>query len=186
MKPDEHPLSLASPYCFWITGLSGSGKSSLARALSDALKAQEIAAVVLDGDELRRGLCSDLGLSDADRRENIRRAGEVARLMYDTGLVVICAFISPFAADRERARGLFPAGRFAEVYLSTPLEVCMQRDPKGLYARARAGAISGLTGWDAPYEVPQIPAFTFDTQRASIDEMLAELLPVVATGTQRA
>ena len=176
MHADQQTTPTAAPYCFWITGLSGSGKSTLAQALAQALRANGIASVVLDGDELRRGLCSDLGLSDADRKENIRRAGEVARLMYDAGLVVICAFISPFAADRERARGVFPAGRFAEVYLSTPLETCIQRDPKGLYAKARAGAISGLTGWDAPYEVPPAPAFVFDTGRRAIGEMITELL----------
>jgi adenylyl-sulfate kinase len=184
VQSDCQTVSLASPYCFWITGLSGAGKSTLAHALFGALKAQGVAAVVLDGDELRRGLCSDLGLSDADRKENIRRAGEVARLMYDAGLVVICAFISPFAADREKARRLFPAECFAEVYLSTPLETCMQRDPKGLYAKARAGVVTGLTGWDAPYEVPRAAAFVFDTSRLSTSEMVAELLPATPIRTR--
>lgn len=149
--------------CFWITGLSGAGKSTLAQALLASLRQRGTPAVVLDGDELRRGLCADLGLSDADRDENIRRAGEVARLMADAGLVVICAFVSPFAAGRARVRGLFADGRFAEVYLSTSLATCAARDPKGLYARARAGTLLGLTGWDAPYQAPVSPEFVFDT-----------------------
>lgn len=161
---------------WWLTGLPAAGKTSLARALCSALQAQHHSACVLDGDELRRGLCSDLGLSDADRSENIRRAGEVARLMFDAGLHVACAFVSPFAADRERVRALFAPGRFVEVYLSTSVDECARRDPKGLYARARAGQITGLTGWDAPYEVPQAAQWVFDTQTHSLAEMLTALL----------
>lgn len=164
------------PSCFWITGLSGAGKSTLAQALFSALRQRGTPAMVLDGDELRRGLCADLGLSDADRHENIRRAGEVARLMSDAGLVVICAFVSPFAPDRERVRRLFPAGRFAEVYLSTSLATCAARDAKGLYARARAGILSGLTGWDAPYDVPFMPEFVFDTLSVEPAAMVNALL----------
>ncbi|HZV64279.1 MAG TPA: adenylyl-sulfate kinase [Telluria sp.] len=164
------------PSCFWITGLPAAGKSTLAHALLAALRQRGTAAVVLDGDELRRGLCADLGLSDADRHENIRRAGEVARLMADAGLLVICAFVSPFTADRARVRHLFPAGRFAEVYLSTSLASCAARDPKGLYARARAGTLTGLTGWDAPYEMPLLPEFVFDTWLAEPAAMVDTLL----------
>lgn len=162
--------------CFWITGLSGAGKTTLAQALFVALRRRDIRAVVLDGDELRRGLCADLGLSDADRHENIRRAGEVARLMADTGLVVICAFVSPFAADRAKVRQLFPAGRFSEVYLSTSVATCAARDPKGLYAKARAGILTGLTGWDAPYDVPHSPEFVFDTLTVETATMVDALL----------
>jgi adenylylsulfate kinase len=164
------------PSCFWITGLPGAGKSTLAQTLSGALRQHGTPAAVLDGDELRRGLCADLGLSDADRHENIRRAGEVARLMADAGLIVICAFVSPFAADRKRVRHLFPAGRFAEVYLSTSLATCAARDPKGLYAKARAGTLSGLTGWDAPYEAPLTPEFVFDTEFVEPATMAGALL----------
>lgn len=164
------------PSCFWITGLSGAGKSTLAQALCAALRARGTPAAVLDGDELRRGLCADLGMSDADRHENIRRAGEVARLLADAGLVAICAFVSPFAADRERVRRLFPAGQFAEVYLSTSLETCAARDPKGLYAKARAGLLTGLTGWDAPYEPPPDAEFVFDTQALAPEGMVGAML----------
>lgn len=173
------PLHGASavPACFWITGLSGAGKSTLAQALHAALLQAGLRAVVLDGDELRRGLCADLGLSDADRHENVRRAGEVARLMASAGLIVICAFVSPFAADRDRVRGLFGAGAFVEIYLSTTLATCAARDPKGLYAMARAGTLIGLTGWNAPYEAPVAPEFVFDTADLQPAAMVARLLP---------
>ena len=162
---------------WWMTGLPAAGKTSLARALCETLQQQGQMACVLDGDELRRGLCADLGLSEADRRENIRRAGEVARLMFDAGLNVACAFVSPFAADRARVRALFPADRFIEVHLSTPLTECARRDPKGLYARARDGHLTGLTGWDAPYEPPPAAEWTFDTRIHRVPDMLAILLP---------
>ncbi len=164
------------PACFWITGLSGAGKSTLAQAMHAALLHDGVPAVVLDGDELRRGLCADLGLSDADRHENIRRAGEVARVMVSAGLAVICAFVSPFTADRDRVRRLFAAGSFAEVYLSATLATCAARDPKGLYAMARAGTLTGLTGWDAPYEAPVAPEFVFDTASVQPAAMVARLL----------
>lgn len=162
----------AAPACLWITGLSGAGKSTLAQALRARLHARGVPVAVLDGDELRRGLCVDLGLSDADRKENIRRAGEVARLMADAGLVVVCAFVSPFAVDREQVRALFAPGRYAEVYLSTSLATCAARDTKGLYAKARAGLLAGLTGWDAPYDVPAAPEFVFDTAAAELAAMV--------------
>lgn len=165
------------PNIYWITGLPAAGKTTLARALADALKASGRQVFVLDGDELRQGLCADLGLSDADRSENIRRAGEVARLMAKAGIDVVCAFVSPFDADRRRARALFRAGQFAEIYLNTSLDECVRRDPKGLYAKARAGAITGLTGWDAPYEVPRHPEFVFNTLETSVPEIVQRLLP---------
>lgn len=161
---------------YWITGLPAAGKTTLAKALADALKDAGRPVFVLDGDELRTGLCADLGLSDADRSENIRRAGEVARLMVKAGLDVVCAFVSPFEADRQRARALFRAGQFIEIHLNTPLAECARRDPKGLYAKARAGALTGLTGWDAPYEAPRHPEFVFNTQETSIPEIVRRLL----------
>lgn len=161
---------------WWMTGLPAAGKTTLARALCTALEAQGKRAIVLDGDELRRGLCSDLGLSDEDRRENIRRAGELARLLFDAGLNVACAFVSPFQSERERVRALFPIGRFIEVHLSTHVQECARRDPKGLYARARSGQISGLTGWDAPYETPQAAEWVFDTSIYKVEEIMPILL----------
>lgn len=166
---------------WWMTGLPAAGKTSLARALCEALQKQGKMACVLDGDELRRGLCADLDLTEADRRENIRRAGEVARLMFDAGLNVACAFVSPFAADRARVRALFPPDRFIEVHLSTPLPECARRDPKGLYALARTGHLTGLTGWDAPYELPQAAEWTFDTSILRIENMLDSLLGTAPT-----
>lgn len=166
------------PLCVWITGLSGAGKSTLAQALFSELRQRGTPVFVLDGDHLRQGLCADLGFSEADRHENIRRAGAVARLMFDAGLVVICAFVSPFAADRERVRHAFPAGRFIEVYLSTPLETCAARDSKGLYARAETDATLSLTGVRAPYEAPAAPELTLDTTQLGVHESLARLLPL--------
>lgn len=164
------------PFCIWFTGLPGAGKSTLAQALFAELQRHGTHAFVLDGDELRRGLCSDLGFSDADRHENIRRVGEVARLMFEAGLVVICAFVSPFTVDRDRVRHLFPADRFMEIYLSTPLETCASRDPKGLYARAQTDSALGLTGVHAPYEKPLAPDLTLDTSQLSVPEALSKLL----------
>jgi adenylylsulfate kinase len=178
----QHPITAIdqrgyAPHVYWLTGLPASGKSTLARALEARLSALHIPVTLLDGDELRKGLCADLGMDEASRAENIRRAGEVAKLMHAAGLTVICAFIAPFQADRQRVRGLFRPGEFTEIYLSTPLEECLNRDPKGLYARARRGEIQGLTGWDAPYETPQSAEFTFDTRQIALDDMLQTLAP---------
>lgn len=141
----------------WLTGLSGAGKTTTARALAAVLRAENRAVCVLDGDALRRGLCSDLGFAAADRQENIRRVGEVARLFADAGLICVVALISPYRRDRDRARAAAPPGRFIEVYINAPLAVCEQRDPKGLYARARAGELLEFTGISAPYEPPLRP-----------------------------
>lgn len=162
--------------CYWITGIPASGKTTLARAWVLALQKNEVNAVLLDGDELRQGLCSDLGLSDDDRRENIRRAGEVARLMAHAGLTPVCAFVSPFRSDRQRVRDLFAPGEFQEIHLSTPLTECVRRDPKQLYARAKAGQVIGLTGWDAPYEAPTDAEFVFDSLTTSTQHMVRQLL----------
>lgn len=161
---------------YWITGLPAAGKTTLAQALAVALQEAGRRVSVLDGDELRKGLCADLGLSDADRSENIRRAGEVARLMVKAGVTVVCAFVSPFETDRQRVRSLFRAGQFTMIHLNTPLEECARRDPKGLYAKARSGAITGLTGWDAPYEAPRQPEFIFNTLETCAPEIVRRLL----------
>ncbi len=161
----------------WLTGLSGSGKSTLAVALERTLFRRGIAAYILDGDNLRHGLCSDLGFSGEDRSENIRRAGEVARLMAEAGLVVITALISPFRSERGRVRETCHSGGvpFAEVYVNAPLAVCETRDPKSLYKRARAGEIKGFTGIDSPYEAPERPDLELHTGKESVEESLARL-----------
>jgi len=159
----------------WFTGLSGSGKSTLAFAVEQALVDQGVAAYVLDGDNIRHGLNRDLGFAPQDRTENIRRIGEVCRLFQDAGMVVLSAFISPYVADRDAVRALHSKGSFVEVFVDTPLEVCEARDVKGLYAKARAGEISGFTGVSAPYEPPVRPEIRVDTTR-SIDVCVAEIV----------
>jgi adenylyl-sulfate kinase len=138
----------------WLTGLSGAGKSTIAEATLARMRERGHAAIVLDGDRLRRGLCSDLGFSPEDRAENVRRIGEVAALLCEAGAVALVAVIAPYRRDRERVRGMAPAGRFVEVFVDTPLPVCESRDPKGLYKKARAGLLPDFTGVDAPYEPP--------------------------------
>lgn len=163
LQPGQRPVTV------WLTGLSGSGKSTLAYALEQKLIALKQAATVLDGDHIRLGLSRDLGFSAEDRRENIRRVAEVARLMNDAGLVVIASFISPFKEDRAMARQVIDKDAFLEIYLSAPLSVCEQRDPKGLYAKARAGHIKYFTGVSAPYEEPVAPDLTLNTGQLSLD-----------------
>ncbi|HAU92703.1 MAG: adenylyl-sulfate kinase [Alteromonas oceani] len=145
------------PRVLWLTGLSGSGKSTLANLLEKKLHEKGKHTYLLDGDNVRHGLCGDLGFSDKDRVENIRRISEVAKLFVDSGMVVLTAFISPFQADRDFCRNLLADGEFIEVYVDTPLEVCEQRDPKGLYKKARSGEIKHFTGIDSTYEAPQSP-----------------------------
>ncbi len=160
----------------WLTGLSGSGKSTLARALEAELFARGRAAYVLDGDNVRHGLNSDLGFSRSDRDENIRRLGEVAALFADAGIVTVTSFISPSRSARERARGRAGAESFVEVHVHAPLEVCESRDPKGLYAKARAGELDRFTGVSAPYEPPEHPDVSLDTSRAEVDECVTTLV----------
>ena len=167
---------LQHPRCLWLTGLSGSGKSTIANLLDKRLVAEGRHTYVLDGDNVRHGLNRDLGFTDADRVENIRRVAEVARLMVDAGLIVIVAFISPFRAEREYARGLFKPGEFREVFVDAPLEICEARDPKGLYARARRGEVRNFTGISSPYEPPERPDFTLDTGRHSPEECVERVL----------
>ena len=153
----------------WLTGLSGSGKSTIARALEARLIAEGRLAYVLDGDNLRTGLNADLGFTPAGRDENIRRVGHVAALLADAGAIVIAAFISPYTEGRRRARAAVPKGRFLEVFLDTPLEVCRQRDPKGLYRKANAGEISQFTGVDAPYERPTACELAINTAELALE-----------------
>ena len=174
---------------FWLTGLSGSGKSTLARAAESRLFANGVDVSVLDGDTLRAGLCHDLGSSEAERTENVRRAAEVARILRDAGQVVLVTLISPLRSDRELARQII-GDDFEEVFVDADLSVCEQRDPKGLYAAARAGKISGFTGIDAPYEAPQAPALRLQTGQTSADKLAADLAgfvegKVAVSGGQR-
>ena len=160
----------------WLTGLSGSGKSTLANAVDRELHRQGLASYVLDGDNVRHGLCQDLGFSDSDRVENIRRIGEVAKLFVDAGVIVLTAFISPFRADRERVRSLVNKGDFIEIHCAADLAVCEQRDPKGLYVKARAGRIKHFTGLDSPYERPGDPELTLQTGTTPLDECTQQVL----------
>jgi adenylyl-sulfate kinase len=163
----------------WLTGLSGSGKTTLATELERELLILGRHAYVLDGDNVRHGLCSDLAFSPEDRKENIRRLGEMAKLLADAGLICITAFISPYRADRDMARAITPAGRFFEVHLNTPLAVCELRDPKGLYARARAGNIAEFTGISAPYEEPLHPELRLRTDQLSVAECVSRILELL-------
>lgn len=165
----------------WFTGLSGSGKSTLAYAVEEALVDRDVNAFVLDGDNVRFGLNADLGFSPADRTENIRRIGHVARLMVDAGLVVLSSFISPYRADRAAVRDLHPDGGFHEVFVDTPLAVCEARDVKGLYARARAGEIGDFSGVSAPYEAPEQPELRLDTSQLPLEDCVAAVLEHLAT-----
>ncbi len=160
----------------WFTGLSGSGKSTIGHRVERMLIERGAFAYVLDGDNIRHGLNSDLGFAPEDRVENIRRIGEVARLFADAGALVVSAFISPYRKDRDRIRGLMGEGEFVEVFVDTPLEVCEARDPKGLYKKARAGEISNFTGLDAPYEAPERPEVHLLTADLSIDEAAAQVI----------
>lgn len=162
----------------WFTGLSGSGKSTLAGALEQALHAQGVSTYLLDGDNVRHGLCRDLGFSDADRKENIRRVGEVAKLMTEAGLVVLTAFISPHRAERQMVREALGEGRFLEVFVDTPLAVCESRDPKGLYKKARAGELKNFTGIDAVYEAPVSAEIHLDGEQL-VTKLVPQLLDVL-------
>ena len=163
----------------WLTGLSGSGKSTIANALEKQLYAEGKKTYVLDGDNIRHGLNKDLGFTDKDRVENIRRVAEVAKLMCDAGLIVITAFISPFRTEREMARSLFQSDEFKEIFISTPLKIAEQRDPKGLYKKARSGEIPNFTGINSPYEKPIKPELTIDTSKTSINQSVKKILEII-------
>lgn len=168
----------------WLTGLSGAGKSTLAAGLKRRLTDAGKPCYVLDGDQVRAGINRDLGFAPQDRRENIRRVAEIARLMNDAGLIVVAAFISPYRADRRMARGIIGPDRFIEAYLDAPLEVCERRDPKGLYRKARAGELPDFTGVSAPYEPPEAPGIVLHTAKTAIGECVTELLEVVDAGVR--
>lgn len=176
---------MPEPAIVWLTGLSGAGKSTTALALRARLAREDRACFVLDGDELRTGLCRDLGFTDADRVENIRRAAEVARLMASAGLIAIVSLISPFRRERAEARELARGIRFLEVFVDAPLRVCERRDPKGLYRRARAGLIPNFTGIDSAYEPPETPDLHLHTD-ASTPEAGAEIVVEALRGSARA
>lgn len=160
----------------WFTGLPASGKSTLANALCRELHARRIMSYVLDGDNIRHGLNSDLGFGPEDRKENIRRIGEVTKLFVDAGLIVLTAFISPYRADRERVRRMLPEGDFIEVFVQCGLVACERRDPKGMYQKARQGLIREYTGISAPYERPEDPEVILDTEAHSVDECVSRLM----------
>jgi bifunctional enzyme CysN/CysC len=163
------------PGVLWFTGLSGSGKSTVANLLEKKLHASGKLTYVLDGDNIRHGLNRDLGFTDEDRVENIRRVAEVAKLMVDAGLIVLVSFISPFRAERRMARELFAEGEFIEVFVDTPFDECAKRDPKGLYAKALKGELRNFTGVDSPYEAPESPEIRLSTQGRSPEELVAEI-----------
>jgi adenylyl-sulfate kinase len=170
------------PLCIWLTGLSGSGKSSIANELETLLYAAGKHSYILDGDNVRHGLNRDLGFTSDDRTENIRRVAEVAKLMTDAGLIVITSLISPLNSDRAMARALLAPTRFVEVYLKTPLAICEARDPKGLYKKAREGSIINFTGIDSPYEIPLSPEISLSTEGCSIQECAETILRFIAKG----
>ncbi len=165
----------------WFTGLSGSGKSTLANAVEQLLHQRQHHTYVLDGDNVRHGLNKNLGFSPADREENIRRIGEVAKLFADAGTIVMTAFISPYRADRAQARALLPDDRFVEVFVACPLDVCEERDTKGLYKKARAGEIKEFTGISAPYESPLEPEVTLNTADLSLEECAQAVIAFLET-----
>ena len=170
------------PLVIWFTGLSGAGKSTLAGALEQALAVEGKHTYLLDGDNVRHGLCGDLGFDDAARQENIRRVGEVAKLMVDAGLIVLTAFISPFRAERELVRNLVGEGEFVEVFVDAPLAVCEERDPKGLYKKARAGEIRNFTGIDSAYEAPEQPEIHLLNAGKPVAALVDELLTALRQG----
>ncbi|MEW9500328.1 adenylyl-sulfate kinase [Jeotgalibacillus marinus] len=163
-------------YVLWFTGLSGSGKSTIANAVSNYLYRQGINEYVLDGDNVRYGLNKDLGFSDDDRKENIRRIGEVAKLFVDSGKIVITAFISPFCSEREQVRNLLKEGEFIEVFVDCPLDECERRDPKQLYSKARSGEIKEFTGIDSPYEAPENPEISIRSDQLSVEQSVEQII----------
>lgn len=176
IRTDREKALGQQAHVFWMTGLSGSGKTTLGVLLERTLLERGFKTMYLDGDVLREGLNRDLGFSPQDRKENIRRTGAVNKLLFDSGLVVINAFISPYRSDRAAVRALFPEGRFSEIHVKADLAVCEARDPKGLYRKARAGEISAFTGISAPYEDPVSPELLIETGAGSVDASFSALL----------
>ncbi len=169
-------LKQQKPCILWFTGLSGSGKSTVANAVEELLYQQKKHTYLLDGDNIRHGLNKSLGFSEVDRIENIRRVGEVSKLFCDSGMIVLSAFISPFQSDRNIVRSLSREGEFIEVFVDTPLEVCEQRDPKGLYKKARAGEIKNFTGIDSPYELPESPEIHIHNYNITVLEAAQQVI----------
>jgi adenylylsulfate kinase len=177
ISPEEREQFLKQKGCVvWLTGLSGSGKSTIAKELEKRLFSMGKIAYILDGDNIRSGLCSDLGFSIEDRSENMRRIGETAALFAHAGIIAITAFISPFLKERETARSLLQEGRFFEVFLDTPLKTCEERDPKGLYKKARSGEIPSFTGIDSPYEKPVDPELTIKTENENVSSAVEAII----------
>ncbi|PWA12762.1 adenylyl-sulfate kinase [Pueribacillus theae] len=175
-KQNREKLNGHKSFVLWFTGLSGSGKSTLANALEMKLHKCGLSTYLLDGDNIRRGLNADLSFSSSDRKENIRRVGEVAKLFVDAGCIVLTAFISPFEEERKKVRSMFHHNEFIEIYVKCPLEICEQRDPKGLYKLARIGKIKDFTGISSPYEPPQNPDIIVDTHQLTIEENVREIV----------
>ena len=175
-KIDRSKLKNQKPFVLWFTGLSGAGKSTIANALDKKLHEMGKHTYLLDGDNVRHGLSKDLGFTDEDRVENLRRVAEVSKLMVDAGLIVISAFISPFKSERQMARDLFIEGEFLEIFIDTPLEIAEQRDVKGLYKKAREGTLKNFTGIDSPYEPPDNPEVWINCGQLNVDEVIQILL----------
>ena len=173
---ERHYLFGHKPATVWLTGLSGSGKSTIARNLEVALTGRGIKAFILDGDNIRHGLNKDLGFLHADRSENIRRVSEVAKLMNSAGLLVITAFISPYRKDREDARSVIGRNKFVEVYVNASIDVCIKRDPKGLYKKAIAGEITNFTGIDSPYDAPLFHQIEINTEESTVQEAVDKIM----------
>lgn len=167
-------------FVLWFTGFSGSGKSTIAHAVEEQLHSRGMRTFVFDGDNVRHGLCADLGFSERDRSENLRRIGEMGKLFLEAGVIALTAFISPLRADRERIRAMYRPGDFHEIFVDCPLEVCEQRDVKGMYRRARAGEIKEFTGISAPYEPPQAPELVLQSHLMSLDECVSRVMELVA------
>jgi adenylylsulfate kinase len=182
-KEDRAALLGQTPVILWFTGLSGSGKSTISGLVEEQLHEQGFATYLLDGDNVRHGLNRDLGFTAEDRKENIRRIGEAAKLFLDAGMIVLCAFISPFAKDRNMVRMSVGQGEFVEIYVNCPIEVAEQRDIKGLYKKARAGELKGFTGIDSPFEAPKKPEIEIESDRmtaeAAAQRILKKILPLI-------
>jgi adenylylsulfate kinase len=178
-RQDRNKLNQHSSFLVWFTGLSGSGKSTLANLLEIELLSRGIRTYLLDGDNVRLGLNKDLSFSETDRTENIRRVGEVSKLMIDAGLVTIAAFISPFNADREKVEKSVGIENYIEIYVNTPIEVCIDRDTKGLYEKALKGEILNFTGISSPYEIPESPSLIINTSEIANDQAISRILNLV-------
>lgn len=179
-KEDRRNLNTHGSLILWFTGLPSSGKSTIANELEKKLIAMRARTYILDGDNVRMGLCKDLGFSEEDRGENIRRIGEVSKLFVDSGAIVLSAFVSPYIKDRDGVRELVEEGEFVEVFVDAPLEVCEERDVKGLYKKAREGIIKGFTGIDDPYEAPPNAEITIDTSKQSLEEAVDTIMGYLA------